>query len=317
MIPFRHHVVSLFAVFLALAVGVVLGGGPLSDVGARSGIASAPVDASDPDGAEAFAQAFAGSVAPAVLWKRLKDRDVALVALPGAEEGVLDELEGRIEDARGRVAGRYSLNPTLLAPAEKQLIDTLGSQLASQYGKRDVDGSVPTYERLGQLLALALASTDAAGEDVGARSSSVLASLTGADVAAAEGEPRRRAPLVLFVLGDEPVDVVLSPDDAGAGPDAESDVEEVESATDVILAGLLTGVREGSAGVMLAGSTASGVNGALARLREDDRLARVSTLDGVETQAGQVSVPLALERALAGTSGAYGASGADGAVPLG
>ena len=33
MISYRHHIVSLVAVFLALAVGVVLGGGPLSDLG--------------------------------------------------------------------------------------------------------------------------------------------------------------------------------------------------------------------------------------------------------------------------------------------
>ena len=32
MISYRHHIVSLVAVFLALAVGVVLGGGPLSEL---------------------------------------------------------------------------------------------------------------------------------------------------------------------------------------------------------------------------------------------------------------------------------------------
>ena len=32
MISYRHHVVSLVAVFLALAAGVALGGGPLSDL---------------------------------------------------------------------------------------------------------------------------------------------------------------------------------------------------------------------------------------------------------------------------------------------
>ena len=33
MISYRHHIASLVAVFLALAAGVVLGGGPLSDLG--------------------------------------------------------------------------------------------------------------------------------------------------------------------------------------------------------------------------------------------------------------------------------------------
>ena len=37
VISFRHHVVSLVAVFLALAVGIVLGGGPLSEVGRADG----------------------------------------------------------------------------------------------------------------------------------------------------------------------------------------------------------------------------------------------------------------------------------------
>ena len=36
MISFRTHVVTLVAVFLALAVGVVLGGGPLSELGRGS-----------------------------------------------------------------------------------------------------------------------------------------------------------------------------------------------------------------------------------------------------------------------------------------
>ena len=33
MISYRHHIVSLVAVFLALAVGIVLGGGPLTELG--------------------------------------------------------------------------------------------------------------------------------------------------------------------------------------------------------------------------------------------------------------------------------------------
>ena len=33
MITLRHHVLTIVAVFLALAAGIVLGGGPLSEVG--------------------------------------------------------------------------------------------------------------------------------------------------------------------------------------------------------------------------------------------------------------------------------------------
>ena len=39
VISFRYHIVSLVSVFLALAVGVALGGGPLSDIGRADGAA--------------------------------------------------------------------------------------------------------------------------------------------------------------------------------------------------------------------------------------------------------------------------------------
>ena len=44
VISYRHHIVSLVAVFLALAAGVVLGGGPLSDLGRddRAAVGDAP-----------------------------------------------------------------------------------------------------------------------------------------------------------------------------------------------------------------------------------------------------------------------------------
>ncbi len=312
MISIRAHLVTLVAVFLALAVGVVLGGGPLGGGPLADGSESraVPSAAMEQAGGSDAGDAFAGAVAARVLRNRLEERTVAIVAMPGADAEVLDALAGRVADADGRVVGRYDLTSTVLQPGEKQLVDTLGSQLVAEYATDDVDHAASTYERLGQLLALAAASTDGAGEPVGKQSSSVLASLVGADVAAVKGEPRRRAPLVLVVLGEEPADVVLE------GAQADADAAELEAATDAILSGLLTGLGDGSVGVVLAGSTASGVDGALARLRQEERLDRVSTLDGVETQVGQVSVPLALGRALAGSFGAYGGSGSDGAVPL-
>lgn len=316
MISVRTHLVTLVAVFLALAVGVVLGGGPLSDVGDSQPVSSA--EAPPPTGASGYGSgsgagdAFAGAVASRVLAERLDDRPVAVVALPGAEEDVLDALAGRIDQAGGRVVRSYGVTPTLLRTGEKQLVDTLGRQLVAEYAKGEVDGAAPPYERLGRLLALSVATTDRSGDAVDQRAASVLASLAEADVVSVGKEPRRRAPLVLVVLGDEPVDVVLPPEDRTS-----ADVEELEASTDAILAGLLDGLRDGSAGVLLAASAASGADGTLSRLRENGGPAGVSTLDGVDTEVGQVSVPLGLQRALRGRTGAYGAAGADGAVPLG
>ena len=41
MITLRHHLLTIVAVFLALAAGIVLGGGPLSDVGPTVATSSA------------------------------------------------------------------------------------------------------------------------------------------------------------------------------------------------------------------------------------------------------------------------------------
>jgi hypothetical protein len=156
----------------------------------------------------------------------------------------------------------------------------------------------PTYERLGQLLALATATTDAGGEHSGARAASVVDSLTGAGLVAAESEQRRKAPLVLVVMGEEPT-------------------AETQAGSDAILAGLVSGLRAGAAGVVLAGDTGAGASGQLSRVREDAALEEVATVDGVETTVGQVTAVLALGRTLEAPAGDYGASGAGGAVPLG
>ena len=267
--------------------------------------------------------AFAAAAAPRVLRDRLEGRTVAVLALPGVDDGVVDALDGRVEDAGGRVVGRYAVTPTLLEPGEKQLVDSLGEQVIAEYAKQKdgLDRAAPPYERLGRLVALVAASTDRGGQKVTSRDDSVLASLVGAGVLTVEGEPGRKAPLLLVVLGDEPADVVLPPEERAAGAlseegDVEADVEAAETATDAVLSGLLVGLGDGASGVLLAGSAASGADGALARLREDGRLGGVSTLDGVDTEVGQVSAPLALRRLLDGSAGSYGASGADGAVPV-
>ncbi len=65
MISFRQHVVTLVAVFLALAVGVVLGGGPLSEVG-RDALTSTSAQPKARQGghATAFGDAFATADRP-------------------------------------------------------------------------------------------------------------------------------------------------------------------------------------------------------------------------------------------------------------
>ena len=292
MISFRQHVVTLVAVFLALAVGVVLGGGPLSEVG-RDALTStsAKPKARQGDAASAFGDAFATAAAPRLYDEQLAGRSVALVSLPGADQRVIEGLVGQIEHAGGTVEGKYALQPGLVDPGEKSLVDTLGSQLMTQLG--------PGRRRRGR--ADLRAHGPAArhrdrdrGRESGAGASqnptSIRQSLAGADLVVSPGE---RTGAVA----------------AGAG-------RPRQGIDDDILGGLLSGLASRAIGVVVAGDTRSGANGDVAALRARPEAGRVTTVDGVELAVGQVTTALALVRSLSEKGGSFGASGSDGAAPL-
>jgi hypothetical protein len=109
----------------------------------------------------------------------------------------------------------------------------------------------------------------------------------------------RNAPLIL---------VVLPPGDEGARDSL---------ATKTMLSGLVNGLGSNAAGVVVAGDSDSAEDGELAALRDSELVGPVATVDGLETSIGQVTTILALMHVLLGTGGSYGASGSDGAVPLG
>lgn len=289
---FRQHLTTLVALFVALAVGIVLGGGLLSDVTEAAPTEVSPASEQTPQAA--YAESFTGAVAPALVAGRLAERSVALVTVPGSDEQVVTALSEQVAAAGGTVSARYDLTETMVGPDQKTLVDTLGSQLMTQQ-KDAIAADATTYDRIGQLMGLAVATTTPEGEATNGKGRAILESLTGADLVTSPGEVDRRAPLVLVVLGDEP---------AAEGGDA-------------ILSGIVTGLDRAAAGVVVVGDTGDGGEGQLGRLRAEPVSAQVATVDGVDTAAGRVTAVLALARALATPGGSFGVSGADGPVPLG
>ena len=86
MINFRYHVVSIIGIFVALAVGVVLGAGPLQ-TRIRAGVSSSGATTTVDPAASAHAEAEAAglkALASSTLAGSLAGRQVALVVLPGA-----------------------------------------------------------------------------------------------------------------------------------------------------------------------------------------------------------------------------------------
>lgn len=295
MISFRTHVLTLVAVFLALAVGVVLGGGPLSEIGRADEDASALREDTAQAREEAeFGDRFAADVSANLVGGQLQDREVAVVTLPGADSEITQALTDQVTEAGGSVTVTQAVGSSLVNPGEKSLVDTLGSQLMAQLPADTVTSGAATYERAGELVGYTLAST---GEDVAgstAQSEAVTEGLRGANLLDAGEAISQRAPLVLVVLGD---------DVTGDG-------------ADTIVGGLLRGLAEQARGLVVASATAE-PDDQLTRLRETDGLGTAASVDGVETAAGQVSAILALARSYDTQGGAFGARGSDGSVPLG
>jgi hypothetical protein len=286
VISFRHHIVSLVAVFLALAVGVALGGGPLSDLGRDDQPAAATIKDRKVDRTASYGDRFATASAEALYDGGLRDKTVSVVVLPGAEADQVSALGAQVEAAGGAVAGTYEVQPALTDPSEKSLVDTLGSQLGQQLGEGAVSKDVPTYERIGQLVGLAVSGDDLSSSDA----TGVRQSLAGAELLNAP-EGAIRAPAVLVVLGDQTDPAILS--------------------------GVVAGLADRATGVVVAGDTASATGeGDLAALRADSDADRAATVDGTDTALGQVTATLALIRSFSVQGGSFGASGSDGAVPL-
>jgi hypothetical protein len=298
VITLRHHLLTIVAVFLALAAGIVLGGGPLSDVAPTVATSGSKDREAKPveDGAQAdYTESFVSALGPATVGGRLAERSVALVTVPGADEQVVAALTDQVSAAGGTISARYDLSEDLVDPSQKSLVDTLGSQLLTQQAEGDVAADASTYDRIGQLLGLAVATKEAEGLDVNGKARAIVDAVSGAGLMAVPGEVAQRSPLVLVVLGKDAAD----------------------EGSDAILAGLARGLAAQAVGVVVAGATADGGEGQLGRLRADPASAGVATLDGVDTAAGRVATILTLQRSLTTPGGAFGASGADGPVPLG
>ena len=112
MISFRYHVVSIVAVLLALAVGIVVGTTALN--GAVTHDLRNQVDSLKSDKAELAAQAkslqaqvdtssqFAATFGSRLVAGTLKDTPVLMIALPGATSGMQDGIAER--EIRRRIA---------------------------------------------------------------------------------------------------------------------------------------------------------------------------------------------------------------------
>ena len=280
----RRHLVGAVALVLALAVGIALGSGPLSHESLIPTTADQAPAQQKGDGGPT-ADDLAAAAAPGLYGARLEGRTVALLSTPGVDQRTLEALADGVEAANGSIAARWTAGRSLVGANDMALVETLGSQLVEQLDGRGADPDAAAYERMGQLVGTAIASSQPEGAVPGPDVLTIRQSIDAASLLSHDGGQPRQAPLVLLVLGGDLDDDVLE--------------------------GLVTGLAARASGVVVA---APRRDSGLAVL---DELEVVTTVDGVDGAAGRLAAVLSLTRAEEDPGGSYGASGSDGMLPLG
>lgn len=298
MISLRQHAISIAAIFLALAVGVVLGSQTLA-ADMLSGLRSDKSDLSGQvdaltarneqltgqlDAADRFLAGSAGRI----LGGTLADRSVVVFSTPDADPGDIDGVTRALETAGAAVTGRIALTESFVDAGEG---DRMRSALTNivPAGAQLRTGAVDQGSMAGDLLGLTLLLDPATNQP---RSTEpelalVLETLRGGGFLAYGEGPVRPAQLAVVVTGNG----VAS--DTGQG------------ATIARFAGA---VRARATGAVLAGRAgAAEGNGAIAHVRAQAPLATtVTTVDNVDREIGRVTTALAFTEQLSGGAGRYG-----------
>lgn len=284
MINFRYHVVSLGAVFLALALGVALGVAFVdSDNGGGAG-GESRADAAEQAFETAFADASSGLVGSG-----LADRRIVVVTTPGAKTSEVDDLTARIGDAGGTVVGEVALTTKLLDSANRQFAEQIAEQSAADVpGVQTADDS---YTRIGAALARALMGDGELDE----QASTIRSAFEQGGLLDLPTAPTQSADLALVVIGPSSAD----------------------SARGEILADVTSQLATSAAGGALVGpSTTSVDGGVLDQVRSTDGSGSFSTVDVTDLAAGRLVAVLALVRSASGENGSWGTTrSADGQLP--
>jgi hypothetical protein len=300
VIDFRYHLVSLIAVFMAIALGIIIGTTALNEpiladiqnqvtaleqdkrsLEDRTQQLQAQVDTTD---------TFADAVAPALVDGALDSTGVLLVVTnEEVAPETVEETAAMVDQAGGTVTGTIRLTPEYTDPSTSSSLQSYVTGPGLPTGVQ-----LPEVNDTGQLVAGLLAQVlmvppAGGGAPDGAATSSVLAGLQALDVLTVEGDSVTPADYAIVLTAG-----AFTGDDAAERND--------------VLVDLVSALDSTGSGAVVSGDGASaGENGLVGVIRADPALsAAISTVDNGTTAAGQISTVLALGQESEGTSGAYG-----------
>jgi hypothetical protein len=316
VIDFRYHLVSIVAVFLALAIGIVVGAtalAPKVEVGLNRAsivekhqIESKQATINDLKNQisadQALDQTLAQAWAPIVLHNLLTGQKVVLVTAPGADGATISGITSALKQTGAEVTGLAALQPAFFdtTASTEASLDALaqkdGVTPGGKTGQPDPVAKIAGQQEAAQAIADALVTTDSPGStDLPA--SQVKTILNGF---AQQGYLQLSPASGSSTLAQATLAVVVIP----ANPPTAGDPDPANLA----LISLGEQLRTASRGVVLAGSVpGSGYGSAIDELINGSTGIQLSSVDDANTEEGQIMVAQALSLLLAGHKpAAYG-----------
>jgi Copper transport outer membrane protein, MctB len=318
VIDFRYHLVSIVAVFLALAIGIVLGStelqGPAfslldkttSKLQSELGQVSSQRDTAQQQATEG--ELYAQAVEPAVLRDLLTGRRLLIVTEPGAQSSVVSGITTAAIYAGASVTGEINLQPKFFdssGTAQNSLNQTT-LDVARTAGIQ-LDTSATYQQQAAQVIASEILTASSAsvgsqlGGGLGADAATMLQAYAASQFLSTSGRPATPATLA----------VVVTPQNAPADDSSDQLAQ--------VLIPLVQELAAKSAATVVAGSsTGSGAGSPISVLRSNSVASQVSTVDDADLAAGQTVATQALAVELAGGKAAsYGftANGASAIAP--
>jgi hypothetical protein len=315
VIDFRYHLVSIIAVFLALAVGIVIGANELQ--GTTASILRREADRVSADNKKLLEQQnklqaqnsvdqlFGQQAAGPLISHLLTGQSVVMVTAPSASNSAVTELTGRIEQAGGTVTGLVSMSSAFFDSSDSteaklsQLAQTLAPDAGVTLSGQSLSSPTSGQAAAAQVIAAALVtkvppglSSTLSHQVLGGFSQSGYLQIT----SPAKGTAATLAPATLAVV------VPPSSPPSGSGASADNDA----------LVDVASQLAHAGDGTVLAGTFAgSGAGSAIAAVSASDK---VSTVDYADQPIGQIITVQALSELAAGHSPtSYGVG--PGAVP--
>ena len=309
MIDFRYHVVSIVAVFLALALGLFIGATSLrgtvkGDITNRTqsvvhSNGKLRSENSDLRSQLSRGQSFDSALQPYALQGRLAGESVVVVSAPGVDNNIRKDVLTALTQSGASVAGDVRLQDAVLDPDQDQFLGTLADKLA--INGRALPNAAGSVRALA-LLADALVTNSQKAPIPRNAAAKVISAYDAGSLLSVNGDQPQPAGLALLLAAPAPTS-----EDAAVGAQQQS-----------LLATFARDLNRDADGVVVAGPASADASGGLLDVVRSDNSLRdaVSTVDGVELPSGVIAAVLAVAEQAGGNAGSYGSGpGADAPLP--